>query len=255
VKVKNVVKHKVLFLLFSFLCKSAAAQSAGDTLVTVGGAWLDFANSSAGNLVSSSAFGTYSSQTSAEVHNAATAGLVVTHFITDNIAVEGVIAYPPTLDIFAQGNAAPLGGRGPQMPLGGMQPLASTRTWPATVLLKYSFGGAAQKLRPFVGVGANYTWYTNIQLNPAFASAAQTFAGPGGSVHSSLSPSWNPVVSAGFSYALSEHWYAMGSVMYFPLKTDATITSVAANGVTTMTNKLHVNANPVIAFAGIGYRF
>jgi outer membrane protein len=43
--------------------------------------------------------------------------------------------------------------------------------------------------------------------------------------------------------------------MYFPLKTDATITSVAANGVTTMTNKLHVNANPVIAFAGIGYRF
>ena len=216
---------------------------------------MDFAESHSGNLVSTSQFGTFSSGTSAEVHNASTAGLFITHFFTDHVALEGVIAYPPKLNVFAQGTASPLGPAGPQMPLGGLQPLASTRAWPATVLLKYAFGSPDARVRPFVGVGANYTWYTKISLNPAFADAAQAFAGPGGSVHTSLSPSWNPVVEAGATYALTKRWYAMGTLIYFPLKTDATITSVAANGQTTMTNRIHINANPIIAYVGIGFRF
>jgi outer membrane protein len=40
-----------------------------------------------------------------------------------------------------------------------------------------------------------------------------------------------------------------------PLKTNATITAVAANGQTVLTNRTRITANPWIGFVGIGYRF
>lgn len=243
-------------LTFALVSQGAMAQSAGDTLLTVGGVWLDFANSSASGLQSSSQAGTFTSPgTNAEIHNAFAAELLVTHFFTDNIAAEVAMGSPPTLNMYAQGNAAPLGTNGPNLPLGNMRPFASTRAWPAVALLKYYFLSAQSHVRPFVGLGANYTWYSNINLNPAFAQAAQSFAGPGGTVKASLSPSWNPVVAAGVSYELSSRWYATASLVYFPLKTNATITSVAANGTPTLTNKTRITADPVAAFLGIGYRF
>jgi len=217
---------------------------------------MNFSNSSSGQLVSSSQFGTFTSPgTSAEIHNAFTAGLLLDAFVTDHIAAELVLAYPPTLNVYAHGNAAPLGSAGPQLPLGALRPLASASAWPATVQLKYYFMRADANFRPYVGVGVNYTWYTNIKINSTFNSAAQSFAGPGGSVESSLSNSWNPVVSAGFTYKIAQHWYANGMLMYIPLKTNATINSVAADGTVTLSNKMHIKADPLIAFVGVGYRF
>ncbi|CAG9264431.1 OmpW family protein [Burkholderia diffusa] len=250
------MKRVLLPLLCSAFCSGAIAQVAGDTVVTAGGAWLNFANSSSGNLVSSSPFGTFASNgTNSEIHNALTEGIFITRYFTDNIAVEGALAFPPKLNMYAQGNAAPLGAGGPNMPLGSLQPLASARTWPAMALLKYAFGRPDASFRPFLGLGVNYTWYSGIELNPAFYQAAQAFAGSGGSVQSSLHDSWNPVFTAGFTYRMAERWYAMGTLMYIPLKTDAEIRSTAANGQTVMTNRIHINADPVIAFVGVGYRF
>ncbi|WP_126223400.1 OmpW/AlkL family protein [Burkholderia ambifaria] len=246
----------LLFVLFVGVCRVAAAQTAGDVVATVGGAWMNFSNSSSGQLVSSSQFGTFPSPgTSAEIHNTFTAGLLLDAFVTDHIAAEVVLAYPPTLNVYAQGNAAPLGSAGPQLPLGALRPLASARAWPATVQLKYNFMRADANFRPYVGVGVNYTWYTNIKINSTFNGAAQSFAGPGGSVQSSLSNSWNPVVSAGFTYKIAQHWFANGMLMYIPLKTNATINSVAADGTVTLSNKMHIKADPLIAFVGVGYRF
>lgn len=246
----------LLFVLFLGVCRLATAQTAGDVVATVGGAWLNFSNSSSGQLSSSSQFGTFTSPgTSAEVHNAFTAGLLLDAFVTDHIAAEVVVAYPPTMNVYAQGNAAPLGSAGPQMPLGALRPLASARTWPAIVQLKYYFRQADANFRPYLGVGANYTWYSNIKIDSTFNAAAQSFAGPGGNVQSSLSNSWNPVVSAGFTYKLAQHWFANGMLMYIPLKTNATINSVAANGTVTLSNKMHIKADPLIAFVGVGYRF
>jgi outer membrane protein len=248
--------NSIALIALIFVCGAADAQSAGDTVVTVGGVWIDFANSSSSALQSTSQAGTFTSQgTNAEIHNALAAELLVTHFFTDNFAVEAAMGSPPKLNMYAQGNIAPLGTNGPQLPLGNLRPLASTRAWPAVALLKYYFGDAHARVRPFVGLGANYTWYSNISLNPTFAQAAQAFAGPGGTVKSSLSPSWNPVVATGVSYSFSDRWYATASLLYFPLKTTATITSVAANGMPTLTNKTRIAANPIVSFLGIGYRF
>jgi outer membrane protein len=251
-----VKKYIWLALIPGAICGSAMAQSAGSLITSVGGAWLDFGPSSSSSMQSSSAAGTFTSPgTGGQIHNTFTAELSLTYFVTDHIALDLASGVPPKLKLYAQGKVAPLGQEGPSLDLGSLQPLATTRSWPPILFVKYYFGDAQAKLRPFAGIGVNYTWYTTTQLNPTFSGALQHFAGPGGHVDSSLSPSWNPAFDVGASYNISKNWYATASVTYLPLKTNASVSAVAANGQSVLTNRTHITANPWITFAGLGYRF
>lgn len=249
-------KLACLALIPGATCSSAMAQSAGSLITSVGGVWLDFGASSATSLQSSSALGTFtSSGTGGQIHNAFTLELSNTYFVTDNIAVDLAAGIPPKLELYAQGNAAPFGAGGPSLNLGNLAPLATTRSWSPILFLKYYFFDGQTKLRPFVGIGANYTWFSHTNLNSSFSGALQEIAGPGGQVKASLSPSWNPAFVAGAAYNISKNWYATASVTYLPLKTNATVTAVAVNGRTVLSNKTRLTADPWIAFIGIGYRF
>ncbi|MFM0504820.1 OmpW/AlkL family protein [Paraburkholderia caffeinilytica] len=249
-------KITCLALISGALCSNAMAQSAGSMVTSVGGAWLDFGGSSATPLQSSSAAGNFTSPgTGGQIHNTATLELAFTYFITDNIALDLASGIPPKLKLYAQGAVAPFGPGGPKLDLGNLQPLATTRSWPPILFVKYFFGRPEAKVRPFVGVGVNYTWYSHTELNPTFSGALQQVAGPGGKVDTSLSSSWNPAFNVGASYNFSKNWYATASMTYLPLKTNATVNAVAANGETVLSNKTHIVANPWIAFVGIGYRF
>lgn len=195
-----------LALILVATCGAAMAQSAGSLITSVGGAWLDFGPSSATPLQSTSAAGIFtSSGTSGQIHNTFTAEFAFTYFITDNIAVDLAAGVPPKLKLYAQGTAAPFGSGGPTLALGNLLPLASTRAWPPIFFLKYYFGGAQSRLRPFVGIGVNYTWYSHTELNPTFSGALQRIAGPGGQAKASLSPSWNPAFNAGASYNIDKN--------------------------------------------------
>ena len=232
------------------------AQSAGSVMMSAGGAWLDFGKSSTTALQSSSPAGAFASPgTGGQVHNTFTGELLLGYFITDNIAVELAGGVPPKLKLYTQGTAAPLGAQGPTLGLDDLKPIESARAWPPVLFLKYYFGAAQSKLRPFMGVGVNYTWYSNIELNSTFSGALQQFAGPGGQVKASLSPSWNPAFDVGASYNFSKNWYGTVSVTYLPLKTNATVTAVAANGETVLSNRARITGNPWIGFVGLGYRF
>lgn len=245
-----------LALIPGAICSNAMGQSAGSLVTSAGGAWLDFGPSSATSLQSSSALGTFtSSGTGGQIHNTATFELSTTYFVTDNIAVDLAAGIPPKLKLYAQGNAAPFGAGGPSLNLGNLAPLATTRSWSPILFLKYYFFDAHAKLRPFAGVGVNYTWYSHTNLNSTFSGALQQIAGPGGQVKASLSPSWNPAFDVGASYNISKNWYATASVTYLFLKTNATVSAVAANGQTVLSNKTRITADPVIVFLGIGYRF
>src|ERR1700761_8026684 len=143
---------------------NAMAQSAGSIMTSVGGAWLDFGGSSTTALQSSSAAGTFTSPgTGGQVHNTFTGELVMGYFITDNISVELAAGVPPKLKLYTQGTAAPLGAGGPTLDLDDLKPIESARAWPPVLFLKYYFGSAQSKLRPFGGVGVNYTWYSHIE--------------------------------------------------------------------------------------------
>jgi outer membrane protein len=249
-------KLAYLALIPAAICGSAMAQSAGSVVTSVGGAWLDFGPSSSPDITSTTAAGSYTSPgTGGQIHNTFTAELALTYFVTDHIALDLASGIPPKLKLYAQGRITPLGPAGPGLDLGGLQPLATTRSWPPILFVKYYFGDAQSKFRPFAGVGVNYTWYSHTELNSTFSGAMQQFAGPGSHVDSSLSPSWNPAFNAGASYNITKNWYATASVTYLPLKTNATVSAVAANGQTVLTNKTRITANPWITFVGIGYRF
>ncbi|MGF6732034.1 outer membrane protein [Paraburkholderia youngii] len=252
----KVKKFVCLALIPGAICSSAMAQSAGSLITSVGGAWLDFGQSSATPMTSITAFGTYTSPgTGGQIHNTFTAELSMTYFVTDHIALDLASGIPPKLKLYAQGRVTPVGPSGPGLNLGNLQPLATTRSWPPILFVKYYLGDAQSKFRPFAGVGVNYTWYSHTELNSTFSGALQQFAGPGSHVESSLSPSWNPAFNAGASYNFSKNWYATASVTYLPLKTNATVTAYAANGQPALTNKTRITANPWITFVGVGYRF
>src|ERR1700761_3824851 len=179
-----------LALIPGVMCGAAMAQSAGSLITSAGGAWLDFGPSSATALQSTSAAGTFTSPgTGGQIHNTFTAELALTYFITDHIALDLATGIPPKLNLFAQGVAKPFGQGGPSLNFGNLQPLATTRSWPPILFFKYYFGEAQARLRPFLGVGVNYTWYSHTNLNSNFSSALEQVAGPGGQAKASLSPS------------------------------------------------------------------
>ena len=243
-------------LVSGAICGSAMAQSAGSVITSVGATWLDFGPSSATALQSTSAAGTFTSTgTGGQIHNAFTAELALTYFITDNIALNLATGVPPKLKLYAQGTVAPFGPSGPKLPLDNLQPLATTRSWPPILFLRYYFGEAQTRLRPFVGIGVNYSWFSHTELNPTFNAALQKVAGPGGQVTASLSSSWNPAFNAGASYNIDKNWFATTSITYLPLKTNATVSAISAKGQSVLVSKTHITANPWIVFAGIGYRF
>jgi outer membrane protein len=251
------MKRKICLALMSCAISGGAmAQSAGSLITSVGGAWLDFGGSSSTPLQSSSALGTFTSPgTGGQIHNTFTAELALTYFITDNIALDLASGIPPKLNLYAQGTAAPFGSGGPTLDFGSLKPLATTRAWPPILFVKYYFFSAQTQLRPFVGVGVNYTWYSHTNLNSNFSAALQQVAGPGGHAEASLSPSWNPAFNFGVSYNIDKNWYATASATYLSLKTTATVSAVAANGQTVLTNKTRITADPWIVFVGVGYRF
>ncbi|MBR8127478.1 OmpW/AlkL family protein [Burkholderia ambifaria] len=238
------------------LAGTAYAQEAGSVVVTGGTAWIDMRQSSSQELKSSSQFGTFTSPgTGAEIHNTFTGELLVTYFATEHIAIESAVGFPPKLNFFSQGVATPLGPQGPAMPVGDLKPLVTARVWAPTLFVKYYFGKKDSVWRPFLGVGVNYTWFSSVQVHPAFSGALSQFAGPGGRVDASASSSWNPAFTAGVTYRLNGRWSVLGSITYIPLKTTGKFDAVSANGTTVLSNTTRITANPIIGFVGISYRF
>ncbi|WP_322853016.1 OmpW family outer membrane protein, partial [Acinetobacter baumannii] len=64
-----------------------------------------------------------------------------------------------------------------------------------------------------------------------------------------------PVATLGFTYDFNDKWYAVGSVSYAHLKTDTTITVNDAKYGELINAKADIEINPILGYAGIGYRF
>jgi outer membrane protein len=224
----------------SAFASAAHAQSAGSILLGLG--WLHEApQSSSQPLVTYSVNGAVINQanpgTGATVPATDTLGLSGVYFVTDNIATEFVMGIPPKFEIDGTGN------------LSGFGKLGTVRQWTPTVLFKYYFGTAQSKLRPYVGVGAAYTWFTDGKITN---SNFQALSGTSSSV--SASSAWSPAVNAGVSYQLTEHLYAIASLTYLQLKTTATITNTGGPfGV--VVQKANIKLNPIISYVSLAYRF
>jgi outer membrane protein len=207
-------------------------------------------------MLSRSAFGEFTSEgTNASVRSTFIPELVLTYFVTDNIALETPLGIPPKLELVAEGTATPLGASGPKLPLDGFRPLATAKAWAPMLVAKYYFGQANSKFRPFIGAGVNYTTFSSVKLDPQFESILKQFAGPGGKVDATATSSWNPVVTAGAAYNITERWFLTMSATYLPLKTKASFNSVDASGNVVLGNSAKISANPILLSLRVGYAF
>ena len=104
----------------------------------------------------------------------------ISYFFTDNIAVELVLTWPQKMDVTLAGTD-----------------IGSVKALPPTLSVQYHFT-PNEPLRPYVGIGINYTQFSS-----------EDFTIPGVSVSNS---SWGASLQAGLDYRIAPRWYLNADV-------------------------------------------
>ena len=261
-----------------FTC-AAEAQQAGDKEIQIG--WVRAQaldsntsihtdlNPSLGNTLLGvpNSFNTYGISTHARTVN--TLAFNSVYFLTDHFSLELDAGVPPKVAIQGMGIAAPPGPSGMlfRVNLGdpALNPLGSSLQWSPVLALQYLFGNTTSRLRPFIGAGITYTWFTHMHLNPAFEQAINTNFGqplavaagkPGPtSVDASVDPVWEPAYKLGISWEVSRHWGVTGSTTYIPYATTTAALLKAADGTTLATNQAKITVDALGISVLLSYRF
>lgn len=117
-------------------------------------------------------------------------------------------------------------------------------TWvlPPTVTLQYHFLPDG-KIRPYVGIGANYTKFFAANATSALE---KTLKGP---VGVNLDSSWGWAAQGGVDISLKGNWFINLDLKYIDMSTTAYLKTPIGN------LSVDVDVDPVVFGAGIGYRF
>jgi len=149
--------------------------------------------------------------------------LDITYFLTKNIAVEVIAGTTPhTID--SKGTISTLGK------------VEDVWLLPPTVTLQYHFD-TGTAFKPYIGAGVNYTFFFKDETGSSF-----------GGFH--LDNTWGAALQAGFDYKLTGNWFLNFDFKYLFLDTDFSVNTKTGTHVTG-----HVDIDPIIVGAGIGYKF
>jgi outer membrane protein len=160
-----------------------------------------------------------------KVSNSVVPELDITYFFTPNIAVEAICCVTPH-KITAKGSIAALGEIG------------RTVVFPPTVLLQYHFTGMGA-LKPYVGIGVNYTHYFRDSTGPNFAALR-------------VKDSWGVAAQVGFDYMLNRNWGINFDVKKIMMRPDATVTLLPGGP---LPLRAKAKIDPWIVGVGVTYRF
>jgi outer membrane protein len=130
--------------------------------------------------------------------------------LSPDFDVELALGYPPLSKVEGRGPAT-VGS----VPYNG-QTISSARWLSPTLFVEYKFLPEGYKLRPYIGVGVNYTAFYDRD------STAQGNAGLGGPTRLSLTSSVGPAGTVGLSYNVSGHWHLYTSYSISRVNTDIT---------------------------------
>ena len=123
------------------------------------------------------------------------------------------------------------------------QEVATAKWISPSVLIDYKFRDEQQALRPYVGIGVNYTYFYDRNSTPAGDAAN------GGPTRISLSHSVGPVASAGVLYRIKPDINVMASYSAARVNSDYESTT---SGVI-RTSKIHFNPHALVM--AVGYSF
>ncbi|HET6471022.1 MAG TPA: OmpW family outer membrane protein [Pseudomonadales bacterium] len=141
----------------------------------------------------------------------------VSYFFTPNVAVELLGAYPFQHDFTVSVGNARVDGHVDQLP--------------PTLSVQYHFVPDG-RIRPYVGVGLNYTMFDNAHLDAP--------------VNVRFDDSMGLALDGGIDFAINEHWLVNLDFRYIHLTTD---THVAGSDVG------NVDIDPFVYGINVGYRF
>lgn len=162
-----------------------------------------------------------------EADSGTTFAFTVSYMVTDRFGVELLGSAPFNHDID--------GGGG----LSGLGEIGETKHLPPTLMAQYYFKPSAS-VRPYVGIGVNYTTFFDEDLNDPALSG----------LNLDLEDSVGLAFQAGVDIDITDRLFVNGSVWYMNIDTDASL----SDGVNPSTD-FEVAIDPVVLFAGIGYRF
>lgn len=143
--------------------------------------------------------------------------LDISYFFTPNWSAELVLTYPQKMDVSIAGVGA----------------IGSVKVLPPTLTAQYHFLPTAD-INPYLGVGVNYTNFSKTELSAA------------GIPLSLNSSSWGYAVQGGVDFKLSKNWSLNLDVKYVEMRNEV---YGAGQSLT------HIQINPWLVGAGVGYRF
>ncbi|MGL5285412.1 MAG: OmpW family outer membrane protein [Aeromonas sp.] len=187
----------------------AMAHQAGDFLVR-GGAAMVVPHESSDNVLTTG--------NELEIKNNTQIGLTLGYMVTDNVGVELLAATPFSHSVR----------------LGGSE-VAKVKHLPPTLMGQYYFGDAKSTIRPYVGVGVNYTTFFDEEGRGSLSQ-----------YNVKLDDSWGVAGQIGVDVALNERWFMNASAWMIDIDTD-----VHVEGVTTV----KTNIDPYVFMLAAGYRF
>lgn len=271
--------RSLIALLVAAAAGAAQAQQAGDNVVAIG--WVHVATRNVnGSLhtdlqpgVIGNALGIPDSFDSADtiagLGRVNTLGLSFTRFLSDHLTADLVGGIPARVSAYGQGVVSPPGvaGRLFNVDLGdpAVNPLGSARQWSPSLLLQYHFAGTHARLRPFFGVGATYTWFTQVRLSRAFEDRIAAGVGrdlalaagkPGPTTVSARTrPLWAPVFSAGLPLSLGDRWGITASLGYVPFATHTLVQIHASDGSVLSSSQARIGVDALVSGLLLAYRF
>jgi outer membrane protein len=159
----------------------------------------------------------------AQVGDASTVVFTFEKALTPNVGVELVLGVPPTVKSKATGSVAFLGDN-----------VLSAKNVAPTVFVNYHFGSPGDALRPYVGLGLNYTKFVSIQSKLA----------PSVQMSESMGMAW----VGGVDYAISRQWGLYASASSLDVRSN--VVGVASTVLTTS-----IDFRPVVYSVGASYKF
>lgn len=159
------------------------------------------------------------------VSNNTQLGLTFTYMATDNIGVELLAATPFRHKVGTKATGD----------------VATVHHLPPTLMAQWYFGDSSSKLRPYVGVGVNYTTFFDNDVNENGKNT--------GISSLSLKDSWGAAGQVGMDYLINRDWLINMSVWYMDIDTTA---DYKLGGV-----KQHddIRLDPWVFMFSAGYRF
>ncbi|MDT3335984.1 outer membrane protein OmpW [Shewanella sp. SP1S1-7] len=201
-------------LLAAGFSASVSAHQAGDIIVRAG-AVVVAPNESSDPVAT---FGEF------KVSNNTQLGLNFGYMLTDNFGVELLAATPFSHDVS----------------LAGVGKIAETKQLPPTLVAQYYFGNSQSVVRPYIGVGVNYTNFYDNEFTNDLGGALTDL---------SMTTSWGLAAQAGIDYQVNKNWLVNASVWYAQISSDV---KFKLSGDTVV---IGTDIDPWVYMVSVGYTF